>query len=57
MSTEPEPLNSGHPSNLQGIELIEYSTARPLALGHVLEPPREPAPAARAFPRSSKETP
>jgi 4-hydroxyphenylpyruvate dioxygenase len=37
VSTEPEPLDSGHRSSLDGIEFIEYSTARPLALGHVLE--------------------
>ena len=37
MSTDPESLDPGHPSSLHGIEFIEYSTARPLALGHVLE--------------------
>ena len=37
MSTDPELLDPGHPSSLHGIEFIEYSTARPLALGHVLE--------------------
>ncbi len=37
MSTEPELLDSANPSGLDGIEFIEYATARPLALGHVLE--------------------
>jgi 4-hydroxyphenylpyruvate dioxygenase len=37
VSTDPELLDSGHASSLHGIEFIEYSTARPLALGHVLE--------------------
>jgi 4-hydroxyphenylpyruvate dioxygenase len=37
MSTDPELMDSGHPSSLRGIEFIEYATARPLALGHVLE--------------------
>jgi 4-hydroxyphenylpyruvate dioxygenase len=37
MSTEPEALDYGNPSGLDGIEFIEYATARPLALGHVLE--------------------
>ncbi|HMG53475.1 MAG TPA: hypothetical protein VK601_08330 [Kofleriaceae bacterium] len=37
VSTDPESLDPGHPSSLHGIEFIEYSTARPLALGHVLE--------------------
>jgi 4-hydroxyphenylpyruvate dioxygenase len=36
-SSDPGSVDSGHPSSLQGIEFIEYSTARPLALGHVLE--------------------
>ena len=30
-------IDSSHPSSLRGIEFIEYATARPLALGHVLE--------------------
>jgi 4-hydroxyphenylpyruvate dioxygenase len=37
MSTDPELMDSGHPSSLRGIEFVEYATARPLALGHVLE--------------------
>src|SRR5262245_33592320 len=37
MSTDLELLDSGHPSSVRGIEFIEYATARPLALGHVLE--------------------
>jgi 4-hydroxyphenylpyruvate dioxygenase len=37
MSTEPEALDRGNPSGIEGIEFIEYATARPLALGHVLE--------------------
>lgn len=39
MTTNPEPdvPASGNPSGLDGIEFIEYATARPLALGHVLE--------------------
>lgn len=39
MSANPEPdvPASGNPSGLDGIEFIEYATARPLALGHVLE--------------------
>lgn len=37
MSNDPELVDSGHPSSVRGIEFIEYSTARPLALGHVLE--------------------
>jgi 4-hydroxyphenylpyruvate dioxygenase len=36
-STDPGVIDSGQPSSLRGIEFIEYSTARPLALGHVLE--------------------
>jgi len=35
--TEPELRDSGNPSGLDGIEFVEYATARPLALGHVLE--------------------
>lgn len=34
---EPDVLASENPSGLDGIEFIEYATARPLALGHVLE--------------------
>jgi 4-hydroxyphenylpyruvate dioxygenase len=34
---EPDVPASGNPSGLDGIEFIEYATARPLALGHVLE--------------------
>lgn len=34
---EPALLDSANPSGLDGIEFIEYATARPLALGHVLE--------------------
>jgi 4-hydroxyphenylpyruvate dioxygenase len=30
-------MDSGNPSALDGIEFIEYATARPLALGHALE--------------------
>jgi 4-hydroxyphenylpyruvate dioxygenase len=37
VSTEPEILDSENPSGLDGIEFIEYATARPTALGHVLE--------------------
>lgn len=37
MRTEPELRDSGNPSGLDGIEFVEYATARPLALGHVLE--------------------
>ncbi|HZJ66773.1 MAG TPA: hypothetical protein VFD36_24875 [Kofleriaceae bacterium] len=37
MSTDLELMDSGHPSSVRGIEFIEYATARPLALGHVLE--------------------
>jgi 4-hydroxyphenylpyruvate dioxygenase len=37
VATDPELLDPGHPDGLHGIEFIEYSTARPLALGHVLE--------------------
>lgn len=37
MHTEPELRDSGNPSGLDGIEFVEYATARPLALGHVLE--------------------
>ena len=37
MTTEPELLDSSNPSGLDGIEFVEYATARPLALGHVLE--------------------
>jgi 4-hydroxyphenylpyruvate dioxygenase len=36
-STDPGSIDAGHPSSLRGIEFVEYSTARPLALGHVLE--------------------
>ena len=36
-SSDPEFMDSTHPSSLRGIEFIEYATARPLALGHVLE--------------------
>jgi 4-hydroxyphenylpyruvate dioxygenase len=36
-STDPGFIDSAHPASLRGIEFIEYSTARPLALGHVLE--------------------
>ncbi|MGH9884755.1 MAG: 4-hydroxyphenylpyruvate dioxygenase [bacterium] len=39
-SSDPESIesvDSAHPSSLRGIEFIEYATARPLALGHVLE--------------------
>src|SRR5689334_6629156 len=36
-STDPEVVDSGDPASLRGIEFIEYATARPLALGHVLE--------------------
>jgi 4-hydroxyphenylpyruvate dioxygenase len=34
---EPDVPVSGTPSGLDGIEFIEYATAQPLALGHVLE--------------------
>jgi len=37
VTTEPELLDSANPSGIDGIEFIEYATARPLALGHVLE--------------------
>jgi 4-hydroxyphenylpyruvate dioxygenase len=37
MNPEPDVPVSGNPSGLDGIEFIEYATARPLALGHVLE--------------------
>lgn len=37
MFTDPDLLDPGDPASLRGIEFIEYSTARPLALGHVLE--------------------
>ncbi len=37
MHTEPELRDSENPSGLDGIEFVEYATARPLALGHVLE--------------------
>jgi 4-hydroxyphenylpyruvate dioxygenase len=37
VSTEPALLDSQNPSGLDGIEFIEYATARPLALGHALE--------------------
>jgi 4-hydroxyphenylpyruvate dioxygenase len=37
VSTEPALLDSQNPSGLDGIEFIEYATARPLALGHGLE--------------------
>ena len=37
MTTEPELPDSANPSGLDGIELIEYATARPRALGHALE--------------------
>jgi 4-hydroxyphenylpyruvate dioxygenase len=36
-SPEPDVLATGNPSGLDGIEFIEYATARPIALGHVLE--------------------
>ena len=36
-SSDREPIDSAHPSSLRGIEFIEYATARPVALGHVLE--------------------
>jgi hypothetical protein len=34
---DPELMVSANPSGLDGIEFVEYSTARPLVLGHVLE--------------------
>lgn len=37
MNAELDALQSQNPSGLDGIEFIEYATARPLALGHVLE--------------------
>jgi 4-hydroxyphenylpyruvate dioxygenase len=36
-SIPPSPSALDNPSGLDGIEFIEYATARPLALGHVLE--------------------
>jgi 4-hydroxyphenylpyruvate dioxygenase-like putative hemolysin len=57
VSTDPELLDSGHPSSLHGIEFIEYSTARPLALGHVLELMGfQPVPLPTEVPRATAHT-
>jgi 4-hydroxyphenylpyruvate dioxygenase len=37
VNIEPELLEQDNPSGLDGIEFVEYATARPLELGHVLE--------------------
>ncbi len=37
MNEEPELSHPANPSGLEGIEFVEYATARPHALGHVLE--------------------
>jgi 4-hydroxyphenylpyruvate dioxygenase len=37
VNTEPELLDSANPSGIDGIEFIEYATARPQPLGHALE--------------------